>query len=66
MKGKFVAYYLVSTKRKGDSGLGLEAQQEAVRNYLNGGDWELVGEYTDIESGKNDDRPELAKAIAAA
>lgn len=66
MNGKFIAYYRVSTKRQGASGLGLEAQREAVQQYLNGGAWDLVGEYTDIESGKNDDRPELAKAIAAA
>lgn len=66
MNGKFVAYYRVSTKRQGVSGLGLEAQREAVARYLNGGDWELVGEFTDVESGKNDDRPELAKAIAQA
>src|SRR5262245_1319087 len=51
--------------RQGVSGLGLEEQQKAVRDWLNGGSWHLVGEFTDIETGKNTDRPELAKAIAA-
>jgi DNA invertase Pin-like site-specific DNA recombinase len=60
---RFVAYYRVSTDRQGKSGLGLEAQQTAVRDYLNGGAWELVGEFTEIESGKHADRPQLAMAI---
>jgi DNA invertase Pin-like site-specific DNA recombinase len=60
---RFVAYYRVSTDRQGRSGLGLEAQQSAVRNYLIGGDWELIGEFTEIESGKHADRPELVKAL---
>src|SRR5262252_7090082 len=60
---RFVAYYRVSTDRQGKSGLGLEAQQMAVREYLNGGAWELVGEFTEIESGKHADRPQLAVAI---
>ena len=63
--GKFVAYYRVSTDRQGRSGLGLEAQQRAVSEYLHGGPWELVGEYTEVESGKRSDRPELAAALAA-
>jgi DNA invertase Pin-like site-specific DNA recombinase len=61
--GKFVAYYRVSTQRQGRSGLGLEAQQTAVRNYLNGGDWRLVAEVTEVESGKRNDRPKLAEAL---
>jgi DNA invertase Pin-like site-specific DNA recombinase len=63
--GKFVAYFRVSTDRQGKSGLGLEAQRETVMNYLNGGNWSLVGEFTEIESGKRSDRPELEKALAA-
>src|SRR3981189_3545613 len=62
---RFVAYYRVSTERQGSSGLGLEAQQKAVRDYLNGGAWELVGEFIEVESGKSADRPELAKALEA-
>jgi DNA invertase Pin-like site-specific DNA recombinase len=65
-KGNFVAYYRVSTPKQGESGLGLEAQQKAVRDYLDGGRWHIVGEYTEVESGKSDaNRPELAKAFAA-
>jgi DNA invertase Pin-like site-specific DNA recombinase len=60
---RFVAYYRVSTDRQGRSGLGLEAQQSSVRNYLNGGEWELIGEFTEIESGKHENRPELVKAL---
>jgi DNA invertase Pin-like site-specific DNA recombinase len=61
--GKFVAYYRVSTSRQGASGLGLEAQQKAVADYLNGGDWTLVGAFTEIESGRSIDRRELEKAL---
>jgi DNA invertase Pin-like site-specific DNA recombinase len=60
--GKFIAYFRVSTDRQGKSGLGLEAQRDAVMNYLNGGRWALVDEFTEIESGKRNDRPELEKA----
>jgi DNA invertase Pin-like site-specific DNA recombinase len=63
--GKFVAYFRVSTDRQGKSGLGLDAQREAVMNYLNGGRWSLVDEFTEVESGKRSDRPELEKALAA-
>ena len=63
--GKFVAYYRVSTDKQGKSGLGLDAQSKAVNDYLNGGDWELAAEFTEIESGKKGNRPELVKALAA-
>jgi DNA invertase Pin-like site-specific DNA recombinase len=64
--GKFVSYLRVSTKRQGESGLGLEAQRAAVETWLNGGRWQLVAEHVEVESGKRDDnRPSLAKAIGA-
>ena len=63
--GKFIAYYRVSTDRQGQSGLGLDAQRKAVTDYLNGGSWELLGEFTEVESGKRADRPELLKALDA-
>ena len=63
--GKFIAYFRVSTDRQGKSGLGLAAQREAVMSYLDGGRWVLVDEFTEIESGKRNERPELMKALAA-
>jgi DNA invertase Pin-like site-specific DNA recombinase len=62
--GKFVAYYRVSTARQGRSGLGLEAQQLAVRDYLNGGQWTLLAEVAEVESGKHSDRPKLQEALS--
>lgn len=64
MNRKFIAYHRVSTQRQGRSGLGLEAQRKAVMDYLNGGSWELIGEYTEIESGtRSDNRPKLQEAL---
>ena len=63
---KFVSYLRVSTERQGHSGLGLEAQRKAVLDYLNGGNWTLVAEFVETESGAKDDRPELAAAMATA
>lgn len=57
---KFIVYYRVSTQRQGQSGLGLEAQQHACAHY------DIVAEYTEVESGKKSNRPELAKALAHA
>jgi DNA invertase Pin-like site-specific DNA recombinase len=57
---QYVAYYRVSTERQGQSGLGLEAQQTAVKQYADG----IIHSYTEIESGKVDDRPQLMAAIA--
>ena len=64
-RGRFVSCYRVSTDKQGKSGLGLDAQRRAVQQYLNGGTWSLIGEFTEIESGKRNERPELAKALAA-
>src|SRR5215472_14535396 len=65
MRGKFIAYYRVSTDKQGKSGLGLDAQRKAVVDYLDGGKWTLLDEFTEIESGKRNDRPELERALAA-
>jgi DNA invertase Pin-like site-specific DNA recombinase len=62
--GKFVSYLRVSTMRQGISGLGLEAQRATVATFLNGGAWEIVAEFVEVESGKAADRPELARALA--
>jgi DNA invertase Pin-like site-specific DNA recombinase len=62
--GRFIAYYRVSTDKQGQSGLGLEAQRAAVMAYLNGGNWMLLEEFTEVESGKRaDNRPQLAEAM---
>src|SRR3979490_1348001 len=65
MDGKFIAYYRVSTDHQGVNGNGIAAQRKAVEDYLNGGRWQLMGEFTEVESGKRSDRPELEKALAA-
>lgn len=64
MNGNFVAYYRVSTDRQGRSGLGLDAQKQAVGAYLNGGKGSLLNEFVEVESGKNNARPQLEAAIA--
>jgi DNA invertase Pin-like site-specific DNA recombinase len=62
---KFIAYYRVSTQRQGRSGLGIEAQRKSVTDHLNGGTWKLIQEFTEVETGKRNDRPQLAAALAA-
>jgi DNA invertase Pin-like site-specific DNA recombinase len=57
---------LVSTGKQGKSGLGLDAQSEAVRLYLNGGDRQIIDEHTEVESIKRSDRPALDRALASA
>lgn len=70
MPPRYVAYYRVSTAKQGRSGLGLEAQQEAVTQFLKGSGGHLVGEFTEVESGKGKDalekRPGLKEALAFA
>jgi DNA invertase Pin-like site-specific DNA recombinase len=62
-KGNFISYLRVSTQKQGISGLGLDAQREAVASYLNGGNWKLVKEVVEIETGKRNDRPALGEAL---
>jgi DNA invertase Pin-like site-specific DNA recombinase len=66
MVRRFVGYFRVSTDRQGRSGLGLDAQRDAVMRHLSGHAGELVAEFCEVESGKRSDRPQLAAAIAAA
>lgn len=66
---KFVAYYRVSTQQQGRSGLGLNAQRQAVAGYVQGRQSELVTEFTEVETGKGsnalDRRPQLRAALDA-
>jgi DNA invertase Pin-like site-specific DNA recombinase len=49
MEGRFVAYYRVSTEHQGANGNGMAAQRKAVEDYLNGGNWKLVAEFTEVD-----------------
>ena len=60
---KYIAYYRVSTSRQGESGLGLLAQQESIGNFIRTKNGELVHEYTEIESGKKNNRIALQQAF---
>lgn len=61
---KFVAYYRVSTRKQGASGLGIEAQKAAVASYASGRGCKVVAEFVELESGKKNDRPALEQALA--
>lgn len=66
---QFIKYYRVSTRSQADSGLGLSAQQRDIDLYLSAyaeTPWEVIAEFTDVQSGKDDNRPELQKAMALA
>ena len=59
---RFIPYYRVSTKRQGESGLGLEAQQVDVSKLIAEREGIEIAHYTEIETGKNSERPELEKS----
>jgi DNA invertase Pin-like site-specific DNA recombinase len=61
MDGQFVAYYRVSTEHQDAE---CAAQRVAVETYLNGGGWKLIGEFPEVETGKDNERPQLAEALA--
>ena len=66
---KYVTYFRVSTKKQGDSGLGLAAQERDIELYLenySGQPYEVIRSYIEVESGSNSDRRELSAAIALA
>jgi DNA invertase Pin-like site-specific DNA recombinase len=62
-RGKWISYLRVSTSRQGESGLGIEAQRQAVANFLDGGQWTLLKEFVEVESGARTDRPQLNEAL---
>ncbi len=62
---KAITYYRVSTERQGISGLGLDAQRQAVRNFAQANGFTLASEYVEVESGKNNKRPVLMETLEA-
>ena len=62
---RYICYYRVSTRKQGNSGLGLEGQKDAVKNYLANKPHKIVEEFTEIESGRKSKRPELTAALKA-
>lgn len=64
-KGQYVAYYRVSTARQGRSGLGLDAQRTAVRAFMKHDRGDLLEEFTEVETGRRKNRPQLLAALAA-
>ena len=62
---RYVAYFRVGTERQGRSGLGLDAQREAVARHVASTGGEVATEFQEIESGKRADRPQLTASLAA-
>ena len=60
---RLIAYYRVSTAGQGRSGLGLDAQREVVARHVAGAGGRILAEFTETESGRKNDRPELARAL---
>ncbi|MBK1877256.1 recombinase family protein [Pelagicoccus mobilis] len=60
---KYIAYYRVSTNQQGQSGLGLEAQKQAVLSHLGDNSSNIIESFVEVESGKRNSRPELSEAI---
>ncbi len=60
---KYIVYVRVSTNKQGSSGLGLQSQHDAVSSFFASRQHEIVSTYTEVESGKRSDRPELLKAL---
>jgi DNA invertase Pin-like site-specific DNA recombinase len=60
----YVGYFRVSTDKQGLDGYGMTAQKEIVARYISAQNGNLVAEFSEVETGKNNDRPELAKALA--
>jgi DNA invertase Pin-like site-specific DNA recombinase len=63
--GKFISYLRVSTGKQGKSGLGLEAQRQIIQDCVSKSNWSLLQEFVEIESGKNDERIQLKRALEA-
>lgn len=63
MSDKFISYLRVSTDKQGRSGLGMDAQREAIKRYLSGSNGVVLDEYVEVESGKKKDRPRLTEAL---
>jgi len=63
MSNVCVVYHRVSTVKQGQSGLGLEAQKNAVQEFMKQGQWVVLNEFVEVESGKKNDRPQLIKAL---
>lgn len=66
METNYVAYYRVSTKQQGSSGLGLESQKEIVHSFIRNNGNRILNEFTEVESGRNNNRPQLLKAVSIA